>query len=119
MFITITIKLAHVSCFLYTAKPYFPFELQDQHVDAGADLSWHCYGKGAPEVTYEWYRDGKKLVISDLVPADQARFNINNNVLTIREVNKKDEGMYQCRISNTLGYDFSSAQIRTVGECLQ
>ena len=103
----------------HVATPYFPIALRDQHVDKDADLTWRCYGKGEPDVNYKWYRNGEPLVISELVPADQARYSIDNNVLSIRQVSQRDEAMYQCYIKNTLGSAFSSAQLRTICECRQ
>lgn len=43
------------------------------------------------------------------------RIKINNNVLEIKQVDgKKDDGMYQCKASNTQGIRFSTAELRVL-----
>lgn len=50
-------------------------------------------------------------------PEDRDRIRIQDNVLTINEVqDSRDPGMYQCRASNTLKTRYSSAQLRVLGK---
>lgn len=47
---------------------------------------------------------------------DRGRIWIQDNVLRITEVDdERDQGMYQCRASNTLKTRYSSAQLRVLG----
>ena len=43
------------------------------------------------------------------------RFFINSNVLTINNLEKSDEGMYQCGVTNSHGTRYSAAQLRVLG----
>lgn len=47
-----------------------------------------------------------------LEPEDYGRITIQDNVLKINRVERRDAGMYQCRAANTLKASYSSAQLR-------
>ncbi|XP_025106853.1 contactin-like isoform X2 [Pomacea canaliculata] len=90
------------------AEPYFSYPLDDQHVDVGGRLTWHCEARGKPTPTYLWYKNSQLLLSSSGVT-------VNGNSLTIEVLQKeRDDGMYQCAAKNLYGVAFSSAQIRVL-----
>ncbi|KAL4229150.1 Immunoglobulin C1-set domain [Mactra antiquata] len=67
-----------------------------------------CNAEGAPSVTFEWEKDGNKIV------ADTVKYEIEQkvtdtikyeNVLLIKDVQKSDYGVYQCIVTNDKGVD--------------
>ncbi|CAG7734727.1 unnamed protein product [Allacma fusca] len=96
------------------ASPVFTIELGDRHVDKESDLTWICEAFGIPDVNYQWYRNGVPLIVRELPPVDIGRYIIQDNVLTIRHLDTRDEGMYQCRANNSLAAKFSSGQLRVL-----
>lgn len=82
-------------------------------MDKDDDLVWICEAFGIPDVEYQWYRNGKLLAMETLPPEDVGRYLIQDNVLTIRELNEEnDAGMYQCRANNSLFATYSTGQLR-------
>lgn len=82
-------------------------------MDIHSDLTWTCEAFGVPDVTYKWYRNGVPLVVDKLPPSDANRYSIQDNILTIKNLNpERDAAMYQCQAKNTLKTKYSSAQLR-------
>ncbi len=76
--------------------------------------SWH-YAYIFYQVQYSWYRNATLLTQESLImPEDIERISIQNNVLTIRDVQEKDSGMYQCAGTNLHGRRMSTAQLRVL-----
>ncbi|RZB39944.1 contactin [Asbolus verrucosus] len=97
------------------AEPNFTIPLVDKHVDSQGELVWTCEAFGIPDVNYTWWKNGRQLVMGYLDPEDHDRIRIQDNVLTIMNLNQeRDPGMYQCRASNTLKTRYSSAQLRVL-----
>ncbi|XP_022915290.2 contactin isoform X1 [Onthophagus taurus] len=97
------------------AEPEFRIPLQDKHVDKLGQLVWLCEAFGIPDVNYTWWKNGRQLIKGYLESEDYGRIIIQDNVLTIREVDEfRDPGMYQCRASNALKARYSSAQLRVL-----
>ncbi|XP_060843865.1 contactin [Rhopalosiphum padi] len=97
------------------AEPNFTIPLEDKHMDHQSDLTWTCEAFGVPDVTYKWFKNGEPLDIDKLLPEDQKRYLIQDNVLSIKYVEtEKDSGMYQCQARNTLKTRYSSAQLRVL-----
>ncbi|KAH9505524.1 hypothetical protein Btru_057496, partial [Bulinus truncatus] len=91
------------------AKPYFPYPLQNQHLDEGSSFTWSCHAMALPKPIYTWYKDGH-LLKSD----SNDGIKIYRNTLTIDKVEaQKHNGMYQCEASNEFGLSRSSAQLRS------
>ncbi|XP_064486907.1 contactin-like [Ornithodoros turicata] len=94
------------------ASPEFTIELENQVLDEDSKFMWTCEAFGIPEVTYSWYKDGKPLHGNETLDRRQ-RYKVYNNVLHIDGlVRGIDEGMYQCRASNSLGIAYTTAQLR-------
>ncbi|XP_025829331.1 contactin-like [Agrilus planipennis] len=97
------------------AEPNFTIPLTDKHVDSRGELVWTCEAFGIPDVNYTWWKNGRQLVMGYMDPEDTGRIKIQDNVLTILDVNDdRDPGMYQCRAANTLKARYSSAQLRVL-----
>lgn len=97
------------------AEPNFTIPLLDRHMDNRSELTWTCEAFGIPDVNYMWYRNSKPLRIEELPEIDRVRFMIQDNVLTIRDLDpERDPAMYQCRASNLLKTRYSSAQLRVL-----
>ncbi|XP_043215270.1 contactin-like [Amphibalanus amphitrite] len=94
------------------AKPRFTIPLEDQHINEGSDLAWTCEAFGIPEVTYAWLRNGVVLDPKDF--EKDPRIEIQDSLLTFKNVTDTDQAMYQCRATNQLGSTYSSAQLRVL-----
>lgn len=84
-------------------------------MDKGSDLTWMCEAFGIPDVSYQWYRNGRPLTRDTLPQIDIGRYVIQDNVLSIRDLDEeRDAGMYQCRANNSLGAKYSRGQLRVL-----
>jgi len=83
-------------------------------MDMSDTLTWTCEALGIPPVSYQWYRNGQLLSRETLPPNQIGRYFIQDNVLSIQNLEEKDAGMYQCRANNSLAAKFSSAQLRVL-----
>lgn len=106
------------------ALPEFTIPLENQIFDEGATLTWECEAFGIPDISYEWYYNGRPLNdTSNLHRLN--RYIINENMLIINQVARGgereggDEGMYQCMARNQIGSSFSSAQLKVICELNQ
>lgn len=98
---------------LFSAEPNFTIPLNDKHMDHNSDLTWTCEAFGIPDVTYSWLRNGEPLEVDKLPQEDRDRYNIVDNVLTIKYLKaERDQAMYQCQAKNPLKTKYSSAQLR-------
>ena len=93
---------------LLQLHPSSPFHSKTSMWMLTSTLTWRCISDGIPTPSYQWYRNATRLDISQLPDKDRDRYSINTNVLTIRNVNKDDAAMYQCRATNTHGSEYSS-----------
>ncbi|CAD5115430.1 DgyrCDS4405 [Dimorphilus gyrociliatus] len=90
------------------SPPFFITPIKDKFIDANVDLQWRCVAGGTGDIAYKWLKNGLNLESSN-------RIQINNNVLKIKKVDaEKDNGMYQCRATNTQGVRFSTAELRVL-----
>lgn len=99
------------------AAPNFTIPLVDKHMDNRADLTWTCEAFGIPDVNYTWFRNGELLDMYTLPPEDRDRYNIQDNVLSIKHLDpERDQAMYQCCATNAHKTTYSSAQLRVLCE---
>ncbi|KAL0268356.1 UNVERIFIED_CONTAM: hypothetical protein PYX00_010329 [Menopon gallinae] len=97
------------------AEPNFTIPLTDKHMDYQGELTWTCEAFGIPDVNYTWFKNGEILRPETLSPSERARYRIQDNVLTIKDLDsERDAAMYQCRASNQLRTKYSSAQLRVL-----
>ena len=97
--------------FSIQSRPVFTISIGDKHIDERDTLFWTCEAFGIPDVKYKWLKNGRvleteegKLAVEDRRTSEgEKRYEIQDNVLIIREVRKnRDEGMYQCMAYNEL-----------------
>ncbi|KAG8191909.1 hypothetical protein JTE90_019843 [Oedothorax gibbosus] len=96
------------------AKPEFTIPLEHKVMDVASDLLWTCEAFGKPEVTYTWLKNGRDLNLMQLDSDDRQRYRIYQNILSIDNVQERDQGMYQCKATNHLGSAYSSGQLRVI-----
>ena len=65
-----------------------------QIVDSGETATFNCTVQGNPIQVVEWYKDGHLLVDDDRIIYQ------SDTLLHIDDVQRKDQGMYQCFISD-------------------
>ena len=65
-----------------------------QIVDSGETATFNCTVQGNPIKVVEWYKDGHLLVDDDRIIYQ------SDTLLHIDDVQRKDQGMYQCFISD-------------------
>ena len=65
-----------------------------QIVDSGETALFNCTVQGNPIKVVEWYKDGHLLVDDDRIIYQ------SDTLLHIDDVQRKDQGMYQCFISD-------------------
>lgn len=92
--------------------------MEHKVADKGSDLLWTCEAFGKPDVTYTWLKNGKELKINYLDSNDINRYRIYENILSIDNVNERDQGMYQCKATNHLGSSYSSGQLRVISKLI-
>lgn len=85
-------------------------------MDVASDLLWTCEAFGKPEVTYTWLKNGRDLNLNELDSDDRQRYRIYQNILSIDNVQERDQGMYQCKATNHLGSAYSSGQLRVISK---
>ena len=83
-------------------------------MDNRGDLIWTCEAFGIPDVNYIWLKNG--LILNELtIPEeDRGRYLIRDNILRIKLLEPRDEGMYQCGAMNHLKVRYSSGQLRVL-----
>ena len=94
--------------------PFFTIPIRDQHIDIGGSMNLNCIANGIPGVSYSWYINGTELTLDIIEAAERPRFTIQHNSLTITDVKKIDQGMYQCAATNLYGTRYSTAQVRVL-----
>jgi hypothetical protein len=92
-----------------TAKPYFPYPIEDMFTDPGMTVNWKCKAVARPAATYSWYKNG---VLLKNIPG---QLEITGNILKILQATEgRDEGMYQCAATNQHGTAFSTGQLKVL-----
>nr|KAI8744128.1 contactin-3-like [Biomphalaria glabrata] len=98
-------KTLHLSL---KSRPYFPYPMRNQHLDAGMSFTWTCGAIGYPLPTYTWYKNGVRLTSDS---GDGIK--VHRNTLTISNVTLgRHEGVYQCEAVNAYGKARSGGQLR-------
>ncbi|GFX19863.1 titin [Trichonephila clavipes] len=95
----------------------------DKELMSGDTAVFPCSVTGKPKPIITWNKfneiDGKYHILASETGATQQDriFVMKNGSLNIREVNKDDEGTYQCSASNEIGGSLTkSASLRVIGE---
>lgn len=110
-------KLLKRSCCVLVAAPNFTIPLGNRHMDQEDNLTWTCEAFGIPDVSYQWYKNGRLLTPETLLREEVGRYFIRDNFLSIVKLEAEiDAGMYQCRANNSLTARFSTGQLRVLSK---
>ncbi|XP_071425167.1 vascular endothelial growth factor receptor kdr-like isoform X2 [Pithys albifrons albifrons] len=90
------------------AAPFVLQNLTDLEVNISGKIVLECRVSGIPQPHVAWRKDGFPI-------ASASGISMENNTLVIERVKKDDEGLYECRASNELGQDSTSAFIKIQG----
>ncbi|GBM75398.1 Hemicentin-1 [Araneus ventricosus] len=91
----------------------------DKETLFGDTVVFPCSTTGKPKPVIKWNKfnelDGKYHLISDMTSKQDRVILFNNGSLSIKNVSKEDEGLYQCSVSNEVGGSLAkSANLRVI-----
>lgn len=78
------------------AKPEWILEPRDTTAGSNTTVTIPCVAFGIPSTTYTWFLNAKPLIWTN-------RHNITGGNLTIKDLTREDNGMYQCFVNNKHG----------------
>ncbi|XP_021135664.2 vascular endothelial growth factor receptor kdr-like isoform X1 [Columba livia] len=90
------------------AAPYVIQNLTDLEVNISGKIILECRVGGTPEPQITWRKNGYPISAASGI-------SMENNTLVIERVKKDDEGLYECKASNDMGQDSTSAFIKIQG----
>uniref|UniRef100_A0A493T3G9 receptor protein-tyrosine kinase n=1 Tax=Anas platyrhynchos platyrhynchos TaxID=8840 RepID=A0A493T3G9_ANAPP len=90
------------------AAPYVIQNLTDLEVNISGKIILECKVSGTPEPHISWRKNGHPISAASGI-------SMENNTLVIERVKKDDEGLYECKASNDMGQDSTSAFIKIQG----
>ncbi|XP_074818521.1 vascular endothelial growth factor receptor kdr-like isoform X1 [Natator depressus] len=90
------------------AVPYIMQNLADREVNISGKIMLECRVNGTPTPHIAWWKNGYPI-------SPASGISMENNTLVIERVKKDDEGLYECRASNEMGNDSTSAFIKIQG----
>ncbi|XP_059680601.1 vascular endothelial growth factor receptor kdr-like [Gavia stellata] len=88
--------------------PYVIQNLTDLEVNISGKIVLECKVSGTPEPQITWRKNGYPISAASGI-------SMENNTLVIERVKKDDEGLYECKASNDMGQDSTSAFIKIQG----
>lgn len=94
-----------------SCAPIISQPLQDLRCNQGDSVTFTLQAQGL-DLIYIWEKDGH--VISSL----SNDFVVNENQLTILHVYAEDQGVYKCKVTNSLGFSETSAVLVVDGEII-
>lgn len=94
--------------FSFSAPLSVHVQPQTQVADVGKDAVLNCVPGGFPVGRVSWLHDGRPLDASDRVKVTQER-------LMVLRVQKEDQGMYQCFVSNDWDMAQAAAELQLGG----
>ena len=92
----------------FATAPQITGQPENQTVVAGANVSFSVAVSGAPQLFYQWQKDGTNLLDGGNL------FGSTNRILTLTNVSLADAGNYSVVVSNSLGSVTSSNALLTV-----
>ena len=102
-------KFKILSC-IFTVTPAIETHPQADPVKEGENLTFFCNATGS-SLTISWTKNGSSINPNEDV---RIRLSTDKEHLTIRNVSRKDNGVYRCVASNNVGNATSNAAIVTV-----
>ena len=83
-------------------------------------MTLNCRYEGKPMSSAEWYFAGNKLDVASKSRLTVSRTGDETNAtssLTINNLNRRDEGLYKCVVSNSIQANVSSAEAQLTVQC--
>lgn len=74
--------------------------------DAGKDVTFNCTVYGGPVLAIVWYKDGRPIEYSDRISLLHT-----NTTLLLKQLEKRDKGIYQCIVWNNIDNSQATAQL--------
>lgn len=96
--------------YLLTVPLSVKIEPPNQIVDSGQPAVFNCSVEGYPIKSIKWFKNGHPLVKENRMTIQDETY------LTINEVNRMDQAMYQCVITNDNDGAQGTAQLLLGGE---
>ncbi|XP_076877253.1 vascular endothelial growth factor receptor kdr-like [Brachyhypopomus gauderio] len=90
--------------------PWMQQNLTSLSVNSSSILNLTCFARGVPFPIITWYKDEAPVYEGPGVTVK------DDGVLIIQRVKKEDEGVYECRATNSDGVVSSNAVVTVVGE---
>lgn len=96
---------------MHTKPNIKPFEKQVQEIIEGENANIVCEGTGKPAPKFTWVKSLKK---EDLGKVDRFTVNEDTGVLTITNVQRDDDGQYECTASNAAGRTTANTTVKVI-----
>ena len=102
----------HRKCDLFSAaKPEWILEPRDTTAGSNTTVTMPCVAFGIPSTTYTWFLNAKPLIWTN-------RHNITGGNLTIKDLTREDNGMYQCFVNNKHGQLHADIELDVSGKII-
>ncbi|XP_054719282.1 hemicentin-1-like [Uloborus diversus] len=98
---------SYTSLLVVNVPPSILQDPQDQTLQEGQDALFSCPARGFPQPVVIWSRGNEKL-------QNERIQTFTNGSLLINKIDKSDEGLYRCTISNNIGEDLQKLVSLTV-----
>ena len=86
---------------IITIPPTITKPPRESTVDLYSEVELTCEATGNPQPIIHWFKDGKRIFMSDADPP----------TLLIEEMDLNHRGLYHCEATNTAGKDVSVASV--------
>ena len=105
---------------LVLARPRIVKKLeQNATVIAGGTMNLTCFGEGIPAPVVTWSWDNKTIAAEERYDIVTAGNTEKYSILTVREVEYGDRGVYTCLFTNYRGTARSTARLTVYGTSLK
>ena len=94
------------------AKPEWILKPQDTTAGSNTTVTLPCIAYGIPSTAYTWFLNGKPLIWTN-------RHNITGGNLTIKDLIREDNGMYQCFVNNKHGQLHADIELTVSGKIIR
>lgn len=89
---------------LSEAAPTFERRIEEERAEVGSDITLECPAIAQPSPQFRWIKEGNDL-------RDGRKYITEGSRLTIRQVIRSDEGVYECFAENSLGFARNSIRL--------
>ena len=90
------------------AAPTFERRIEEERAEVGSDITLECPAIAQPSPQFRWIKEGNDL-------RDGRKYITEGSRLTIRQVIRSDEGVYECFAENSLGFARNSIRLIVTG----